>query len=136
VRDFYVPDLIRNNAAGLYPEPLPVDALRVDFGRRKLRPAILRHELVTASATVAQAYPSPAARGQDRDGAPAMGGFTQTIINNTGQPIHTEERADGRGGQQQIMIIGEMVAQAMSQPGNAANRALAARGAVKPMVRR
>jgi len=101
-----------------------------------LRRGVMRGFRAGGYVTVAQAYPSPTARGQDRDGAPAMGGFSQTIINNTGQPIHTEERADGRGGQQQVMIVGDMVAQAMSQPGNAANRALAARGAVKPMVRR
>lgn len=101
-----------------------------------LRRGVLRGYREGGYVSVGQAYPTPAARGQDGGAGTFGGGFTQTIVNNSGQPIETRERDDGRGGRQQLVIIGGMVADAMSQPGNPAQRKMAQLGVKRPMVRR
>lgn len=53
-----------------------------------------------------------------RNDGPQAGIISQTIINNTGQPVHTEERPDARGGRRQIVTIGSVVAEAMGTPGS------------------
>lgn len=52
MREFYVPDLIRDDAAGLDAEPLPVHAFCVDFGRCDVRPAVLGEQLMRGGATL------------------------------------------------------------------------------------
>lgn len=65
MRDFYVPDLVRDDTACLYPQAPAINAFGIDFGGRNVRPAVLREQLMSAAppsaAKVALSFRSPCA---------------------------------------------------------------------------
>ncbi|KAA8606816.1 hypothetical protein [Salipiger aestuarii] len=86
-------------------------------------------------------YVSPAAGyaflSEGASAAPAQGGGMNVEVHNySGQPVEFEERADPKGGRQLSMTVGDQMARAMNQPGNAANKALKQRGVRQGVTKR